>query len=128
MHGMTIVQANNQLIAAQNRRTSLESDAETLRQCRNQIRIIKMTIETRTSTFRQASRRESADWRGQSGTKYSENRSQVTTNTSLYLTEIDTTVDRINQEITNINNQITTVNGTIRNLRQFIESERVRVM
>ena len=128
MHGMTIVQANNQLLAAKRRRITLENDAETLRQCRTQIRIIKMTMESRTSTFRQASRREQADWCGESGTKYSEKRNQVTTNTSLYLNEIDRIVDLINQQITNINNQITTVNGTIRNLRQFIENERVRVM
>ena len=122
---MTIVQANDRLIAARRMRTSLTNDIEILRNTRNQIKIIKQRIETRTSTFHQASKRENTDWRGESGTKYNGYRAQTQTNTRLYIQEIDGTVDRVTQRIVTLETQRTTINRTIRELEEFIRNEKV---
>ena len=114
-----IAAARAQLVIERRRRTRLEEDIETLRQSVNGMENIRQTVEASNSTFREASRRDQAEWRGQLGERYNTNRTQAKTNARTYLGEMRTMIQSVNQQRTMLSGQLTAVNNTIRDLERI---------
>jgi len=114
-----IAAARAQLVIERRRRTRLEEDIETLRQSADRMEDIRQSVDSNNSTFREASRRDQTNWRGQLGNRYNTNRTQAKTNTRTYLGEMSTLIQRVNQQRTTLSNQLITVNNTIRNLERI---------
>ena len=114
-----IAEARAQLIIERRRRTQLEEDIATLRQSADRMEDIRQTVEASNSTFREASRRNQAEWRGQLGEKYNTSRTQTRMNARTYLGEMRAMIQRVNQQRTTLSNQLMAVNSTIQNLERI---------
>jgi len=119
MRGITAAEAEVRLIKERRNRRELEADIETLRQSARRMDEIRETVETRTSTFRENSRRDQGDWRGETGTSYNHNRSQGKTNATSYLQEMNVVIQEVNQHQTRLQTNLTTLNTTIRDLERI---------
>jgi uncharacterized protein YukE len=116
---LTASEAELRLITERRRRTQIQNEIETLRQCERDMDGIKQSIEMNVTAFREASRRAVADWRGQSGDRYNGNRAQARTNGRSYVQGIDGVIGRISSRRSNLSTGLTTVNGTIRDLERI---------
>ena len=119
MMGLTAAQAEARLWEERRRRTLIENNIDVLRQCENHMESIRQSIQINTSNFREASRRDQANWRGQLGTRYNNNRVQARTNASLYLQEMSTMIGRVNQRRSSLSTELATLNATIRELERI---------
>ena len=73
MTGLTPIQVE-QLRNMRRRRTQVTTDIETLRQSERSMSNIRERVGSDVSNFRSSSRHDEADWRGETGTRYNENR------------------------------------------------------
>ena len=118
MTGLTPAQAER-LWSLRRRRTQVTSDIETLRQCENRMTGIRERIDGSVSRFREKSRRNATDWRGQTGTRYSENRSQARTSAQMCISQMTETIQRVSQQRSRLSTELTNVNLRIRELEQI---------
>ena len=114
-----IAAARAQLVTERGRRTRLEEDIETLRQSADQMENISQTVGRNNSTFRESSRLDQANWRGQLKERYNTNRTQAKASARAHEGEMRTIIGQVNQQRTTLSSQLTAVNTTIRNLERI---------
>ena len=114
-----IAAAQAQLVIERRRRTRITEDMETLRQSGARMEEVRQAVNTSATKFREESRRNIAEWRGQSGIKYNTNRTQAKTNASTHLMEMRTLIQNVNQRRTALSNELATVNTRIRDLERI---------
>jgi len=101
------------------RRTQVRSDIEKLRQCEQRMNSIRESVDRQMSSFREASRCNQANWRGQTGIKYRDNRNQARTNAQTYIRQMAATIQRVLQRRSSLSTELTNLNASIRELERL---------
>jgi len=121
MTGLTPSQAER-LRSLRMRRTQVTNDIETLRRAERGMTSVRERIVRRVSKFRDASRKNQSEWRGQTGTRYDGNRNQAKANAQTCLRQMAEAIARVAQQRTRLSTQLTNINTSIRELERIAAS------
>ena len=118
MTGLTPAQAER-LWSLRRRRTQVTNDIETLRQCESRMTGIRQRVATGVSRFREASRLNQAEWRGQTGTRFESIRGQANANAQTSLSRMAEIIKSVGQRRSRLAIELTNINVSIRDLEQI---------
>ena len=119
MTGLTIAQ-KEQLWNMRRRRTQVANEIETLSQCENRMASIRERAERKASSFQVRSRRDQVNWRGQTGIRYNESRSQARTNIQAYTRQMTEAMQRVSQRRSTLSIELANLNTSIRTLERTV--------
>jgi len=83
---------------------------------------VRERIVRRVSKFRDASRKNKSEWRGQTGTRYDGNRNQAKANAGTCLRQMAEAIARVSQQRSRLSTQLTNINTSIRELERIAAS------
>ena len=121
MMGLTASQAQERLWEMQRRRGQIENDIGALQRCEDQMMGILQTVDVRIAQFRDASRRDQGNWRGQLGKNYHTSRTQSRINADSYGKELQAQIKSVSQFRSSLSNQLTDLHTTIRDLERIAQ-------
>ena len=120
MTELNTTEVQSRLWELQSRRGQIESDIIALSQCINQMTGIIQAARIQISQFREASRRDQINWRGQQGTNYNTSRNHSRANADTYTRALQAQLEDVSQFRSHLSNQLTDLSVTIRGLEQLI--------
>jgi len=121
MTGLTPAQAER-LRNLQRRRSQVTNDIQTLQRAERGMSNVRERIKSTVSRFRDASRKNQSEWRGQTGTRYDGDRNQANANAATCLSQMSDVIQRASQQRSRLSNQLTNINTSIRELERIAAS------
>ena len=121
MTGLNAMQADR-LFNLQRRRTQVINDIETLRQTEQQMTSTRAQAGAIVTKFRDTSRKDGTEWRGQTGMRYDGNRSQAKADAQTFFGQMSDAIGLVSQQRSRLSTELTNINAEIRELELIAAS------